>query len=255
MAQQQLFAGEQGLAVNKGLWLLRTREEIIVGFGGLEGGIGACGELRRAASIWGSWFHSTAADLRHLFYPSRHTRRKKGVEQAQSNSAMYLKFSLPYKPGRKEKIKEWKEKKKERKEEKQNKTKKSLSGKHFTQLGIWHLVTLCMKGETEARSYVTCLRWQDCSVSGGIWSLRSCSSASKHQKISLHYPADFRVSLKGRGKGQSPFQNTDTKGKKKRTTRSLYLFQARPFKKRGVDMKANLPGERHSARRHRARCY
>lgn len=54
MAQQQLFAGEQGLAVNKGLRLPRTREEIIVGFGGLEGGIGACRELRRAASICGS---------------------------------------------------------------------------------------------------------------------------------------------------------------------------------------------------------
>lgn len=249
MAQQQLFAGEQGLAVNKGLWLLRTREEIIVGFGGLEGGIGACGELRRAATIWGSWFHSTAADLRHLFYPSRRTRRKKGVEQEQSNSAVYLKFSLQYKPGRKEKKKE-KSGRKKRKEK-----KKSLSGKHFTQLGIWHLLTPCIKGETEAQSYVTCLRWQDCLVSVGIWSLRSCSSASKHWKISLHYPTDFRVSLKGRGKGQSPFQITDTKGKKKRNTRSLYLFQARPFKKMGVEMKANLLGERRSAGRHRARCY
>lgn len=58
MAQQQLFAGEQGLVVNKGLWLLRTRGAITVGFGGLEGGIGARGELRGAASICGSYFHS-----------------------------------------------------------------------------------------------------------------------------------------------------------------------------------------------------
>lgn len=75
MAQQQLFAGEQGLAVNKGLWLPRTREEIIVGFGGLEGGIGAHRELRRTVSLWGSSVHPTAAtDLRHWFYLGRHTR-------------------------------------------------------------------------------------------------------------------------------------------------------------------------------------
>lgn len=43
MAQQQLFAGEQGLAGNKGLGLPRTRGEIIVGFGGSKGGLGHAG--------------------------------------------------------------------------------------------------------------------------------------------------------------------------------------------------------------------
>lgn len=47
-----------------------------MGFGGLEGGIGARGELRGAASICGSYFHSIAAGSRHLFYSGRHTRRK-----------------------------------------------------------------------------------------------------------------------------------------------------------------------------------
>lgn len=51
MAQQQLLAGEQGLALNKGLWLPGTRGGIIVGLGGLEGGIGA-GK--------GSWGHPTS---------------------------------------------------------------------------------------------------------------------------------------------------------------------------------------------------
>lgn len=87
MAQQQLFAGEPGLAVNKGLWLPRTRGEITVGFGGLEGGTGAGGELRRAASICGSYFHPRAAtDWRHLFYLGRRSMENR-AEQEQSNSA------------------------------------------------------------------------------------------------------------------------------------------------------------------------
>lgn len=45
MAQQQLFAGEQGLAVNKGLGLPRTRGEITGGFGGFKGHTGSWEEL------------------------------------------------------------------------------------------------------------------------------------------------------------------------------------------------------------------